>query len=381
MIYLQAVMHWIWLPVLLVLVLAIKSIPKYRRQWFFTSIGFRGYDGKFPRYIGRYNVNVYLKKLRFKSRIPFTEWEKAKPDIEMFYKRKIYKVEQSKEDIRIMDIYLIQEALPSFIRWEDSFIEAGDKFAIGEGYTGKMIWDTSALPHGLIAGASSAGKSNLLRCAIHQAILKRWNVQVLDFKGGGDFVSVEREAQKYRDLESGYGPFIISDPEEARQVLLALTIEVKGRVGKFKEAGVSNITEYNASGRGFFVPWLLVIDEAAELLDVKPRNKAEKEMYAEIDHNLRTLARTSRAAGVHLLLGFIRPSADVLDGQIKNNLLWRVCGYFADPAASRIVLDNDRATELPPEFKGRFIIGEEETQAYYLPVPEMEAGVGGEAER
>ena len=120
-------MHWIWLPVLLVLVLAIKSIPKYRRQWFFTSIGFRGYDGKFPRYIGRYNVNVYLKKLRFKSRIPFTEWEKAKPDIEMFYKRKIYKVEQSKEDIRIMDIYLIQEALPSFIRWEDSFIEAGDK--------------------------------------------------------------------------------------------------------------------------------------------------------------------------------------------------------------------------------------------------------------
>lgn len=94
---------------------------------------------------------------------------------------------------------------------------------------------------------------------------------------------------------------------------------------------------------------------------------------------LRTLTRTSRAAGVHLLLGFIRPSADVLDGQIKNNLLWRACGYFADPAASRIVLDNDKATELPPEIKGRFIIGEEETQAYYLPIPEV--GPSGEAER
>ena len=148
---------------------------------------------------------------------------------------------------------------------------------------------------------------------------------------------------------------------------------------KFKEAGVSNITEYNARGWGHFVPWLVVIDEAAELLDVKPKDKAEKEMYAEIDHLLRTLARTSRAAGVHLLLGFIRPSADVLDGQIKNNLLWRACGYFADPAASRIVLDNDKATELPPEVKGRFIIGEEETQAYYLPIPET--GPSGEAER
>lgn len=381
LVYLQAITGWLWIPLLLVLVLAIKSIPQYRRQRFFQSVNLRSYDGKIPRYRGRRTVNAYLKRERFRSNIPFKEWEAVKPELEMFYKRRIYKMEQSKEDIRIMDIYYIVEALPSFIPWDDSFMEEGDKFAIGESYTGKVVWRPSTTPHGTVAGSTGMGKSGILRCIIHQAILKRWNVQVFDFKGGGDFVGVEREAQKYRDLESGYGPFIISDPEETRQVLLALTIEVKGRLERFKEGGVTNITEYNASGRGFFVPWLLVIDEAAELLDVKPKDKAEKEMYAEIDHLLRTLARTSRAAGVHLLLGFIRPSADVLDGQIKNNLLWRVCGYFADPAASRIVLDNDRATELPPEVKGRFIIGEEETQAYYLPVPEMEAGAGGEAER
>ena len=120
-----------------------------------------------------------------------------------------------------------------------------------------------------------------------------------------------------------------------------------------KEAGVSNIEEYNARGREQFVPWLLVVDEAAELLDVKPKDKAEKELYTEIDHYLRTLARLSRAAGVHILMGFIRPSAD---------------GYFSDPAASRIVLDNDRATELPPEIKGRFIVRDEEVQAYYMPI-------------
>ena len=324
-------------------------------------------------------MNTYLRRERFRSSIPFKAWENIKPDLEMFYKRKIYKLEQSKENIRTMNIYLIQETLPSFIPWDDSFMEAGNKFAIGEGYTARVIWDTTALPHGLIAGATGSGKTGILRCLIHQAIYKKWNIQVLDFKGGGDYASVEREAQKYRDLENGYGPFIISDLEEARKLLLALTIEVKGRLEKFKEAGVSNITEYNARGWDHFVPWLVVIDEAAELLDVKPKDKAEKELYTEIDHLLRTLTRTSRAAGVHLLLGFIRPSADVLDGQIKNNLLWRACGYFADPAASRIVLDNDKATELPPEIKGRFIIGEEETQAYYLPIPEV--GPSGEAER
>lgn len=292
-------------------------------------------------------------------------------------------MEQLQKDMRIMEVYLIKEVLPSFIKWEDTLMEPEDKFAIGESYTGKVIWDTSIYCHGLCAGATSVGKTNLLRCLIHQAILKKWNVQVLDFKNGGDYVSVEREAQKYRDLEVGYGPFIISDPEEARKLLLGLTIEIKGRLAAFKEVGVSNIYEYNASGRGYFVPWLLVIDEAAELLDVKAKDKAEKELYAEIDHYLRTLARMSRAAGVHILLGFIRPDANVLDGQVKNNLLWRACGYFADPAVSRIVLGNNKATELPPEIKGRFIIGEEETQAYYMPIPKVEArehaGTGGEA--
>lgn len=391
--YVQTIMRWLWLPVLLLLIATVLTVPYQRRKKFFHSINLIGYDDKPPRYLGKRTINTHLKRLRFKSRIPLGEWEKAKPDMEMFYRKKVYKMEQSKADIRIIHVYLIHEALPSFIRWDDSYMEAGEKFAIGEGYKDKVIWDASAYPHGLIAGATGSGKTGILRCLIHQAIHKKWNVQVLDFKGGGDYASVEqkaRETQKFHDLEAGYGPFIINNPEEALHLLLALTIEVKGRLEKFKEAGVSNITEYNARRWDYFVPWLVVIDEVAELLDGKPKDKAEKEMYTEIDHLLRTLARTSRAAGVHLLLGFIRPSADVLDGQIKNNLLWRACGYFADPAASRIVLDNDKATELPPEIKGRFIVGDEETQVYYLPIPNDsgkgneltdDGGTGGEAER
>lgn len=292
-------------------------------------------------------------------------------------------MEQLKKNIRVIDIYLIQEDLPSFIKWEDSYMEPGDKFAIGESYTGKIIWDASVFPHGLIAGATGSGKTGLLRSIIYQGIMKRYNVNVLDLKGGGDYASVEKEAQKYSDLEEGYGSFIISEPEDVLRLLRGLTIEVEGRFAAFKEADVTNITEYNARGKEYFVPWLLVIDEAVELLDVKPKDKAEKEMYIEINHYLRKLARLSRAAGVHILMGFIRPDANVLDGQIKNNLMWRVCGYFADPAASRIVLDNDMATELPPEIKGRFIIGEQETQAYYMPIPKPkeEIGASGEAER
>lgn len=351
------------------LAVIIISIPQRRLKRFFEQINFRGEgDEKTPHCIGREQVSKYLVKMRFKSTIPTDRWEKIRGDLELFYNKKICKMEQSRKDIRIMDIYFIEATLPPYIEWQDEFMEDRARFAIGEGYNGKAVWEASNLPHGLVAGATGSGKTGILRCIIHQAILKKWNVSVLDFKGGGDFTDVEREAEKYRDLENGYGPFIISDPEEARRMLLALTIEVKGRLAAFKEVSVSNIEEYNARGREQFIPWLLVVDEAAELLDVKPKNKAEKELYTEIDHYLRTLARLSRAAGVHLLMGFIRPSADVLDGQIKNNLLWRSCGFFSDPAASRIVLDNDRATELPPEIKGRFIVGDEEVQAYYMPI-------------
>lgn len=340
-------------------------MPRYRLQNFFASINFRGCDGKVPRCKKHASVNGYLKRITFKSRIPFAEWERAKADIELFYKRKIYAIERSRKDLRMTDVFLIEQELPSFIPWDDSYMADGRKFAIGESYKERVIWDAKVLPHGLVAGATNGGKTSLLRSIAYQAIKKRFNVNVLDFKGGGDYASIEQEV--YRDLEVGYGPILISDPEEARQLLLALTVEVKGRMEHFKELGVTNIDEYNATGKGHFVPWLLVIDEAAEILDVKPTDKAGKELYTEINQSLRTLARISRSAGVHILMGFIRPSADVLDGQIKNNLLWRVCGYFRDPTAARIVLDNDRATELPPEIKGRFIIGDEEVQAYYLP--------------
>lgn len=345
-------------------------ITQGRLNRFAWTTRFLGYDNKPPRYRGKKKYNKYLQRLHFHSKIPLKEWQQQKPTLEVFFKQKIYAIKEGKS-VRDTDIFLIQEKLPAFVPWKDDYIEEGRRFAIGESYMGKVVWDVTKLPHGLIAGSSGGGKSTLLRSIVFQAILKRWNVSVLDFKNGGDFNDVEQKNAKYHDLEDGYGPFIVSEPEEARQLLLALIIEAEGRMKMIKEAGAKNIDEYNAKIGGM-IPWLVVIDEAAEILDVRTTDKNEKELYVEIDQSLRKLARKSRAAGITLLLGFIRPSSDVLDGQIKNNLLFRCCGFFADPAASRIVLDNERATELPPEIKGRFIIGEEEMQAYYLPTTPRE---------
>lgn len=368
--------RWAWVP-LSVLFLIIRHgeiLTRRRYRKFFLSKKIVGFNGRLPTYIKSAMFNRYLKTIRFRSRVPLCEWTKHIPCLEMFYKKKVYKIESSEEDITTVDIYVIEELLPEYIEWQDNYMQGGRKFAIGEGYMGQTVWDASTLVHGIVAGATGGGKTNLLRCIIHQAILKKFNVSVFDFKQGGDFVQSEQEYRKYKDLEAGYGPMVISEPEETRNVLVSLLVEIRYRLAKFKEAGVTNIDEFNALGWNQFIPWLLVFDEAAEILDVKPKDKAGKELYTEIDQTLRTLARISRAAGVHILLGVIRPSHDVIDGQIKNNLLWRACAYFADSAASKVVLENDRATELPPNVKGRFIIGEDEVQAYYLPLTKEQTG-------
>lgn len=377
------------LPVLLTILIIVcwTTWKRHSEKEFFRSIRLIGYDGRLPKYRGQYAVNRFIKQIRFNSKIPPDVWEKAKSDIEMFYNKKVYKIEPKEKDLRTINIFLIEEQLPKYIEWKDDFMIAGRRFAIGESYSGKVIWDCTVLPHGLIAASSNSGKSALSRCIVQQAIAKKFNVHIFDFKCGGDYASIERE---YHDITRSYGPIVISDLEEARNILVALLIEVRGRLEQFKEAGVTNIDEFNALKREMCLPWLLVIDEAAEILDVRPKDKREKELYAEIEQTLRTLARISRAAGVHILMNIIRPSSDVLDGQIKNNLLWRACGYFRDSAASRIVLGDALATELPTEIKGRFIVGDEETQAYYLPIPNDsrkvsdltdDGGTGGEAER
>ena len=370
-------MQWSFIPVsLLYLIIRYGEVRlRYKFKHFFLSNKICGFDGKLPTYVKSVKLNQYLKMYQLKSLVPLIEWEKNKPYLEMFYNSKIYKIETQERakkqnaDLRTVNIYTIENLLPEYIEWENEYALAlGDReFAVGESYDGQVIWNAKDINHGIVAGATSGGKTTLLRLIAEQAISKDYEMSILDFKYGGDYMQIERDYQEHNNTSE---KLVISEPEEARDLLVNLLAEVKRRTALFNEVFVTNFDEYNtihARSRPL-KPFLLIIDEAAEIFDVKPKDKEEKALYVEIDKTLRTLARTSRAAGVNILLGIIRPDAEVISGQIKNNLSWRVCAYFKDSAASKIVLENDRATELSPDIKGRFIIGDEEVQAYYKPI-------------
>ena len=210
-----------------------------------------------------------------------------------------------------------------------------------------VIVDLSNQNSMLIAGSTGSGKSVLLKNILYQCSKKGAEVYVADFKGGVDFVK----------------PFwhehviFISTEEEVIVFLGAVIGEMERRKQLFLANEVSNIKQFNEE-IGWLPHIVFACDEVAELLDKSGLSKEEKAVIQEIEGKLSTLARLGRAFGIHLILATQRPDANILSGQIKNNLDVRVCGR-ADAVLSQIILDNTSAKdEIRKNQQGRFIMSD-----------------------
>ena len=103
------------------------------------------------------------------------------------------------------------------------------------------------------------------------------------------------------------------------------------------------------------------------MLDKTGLNKNEKELVSKIESKLSTIARQGRAFGIHLIFATQRPDADVVKGQIKNNIGYRVCGR-ADKTLSQIILDTpEGANMISPNEQGMFFTNTDVLfKAYYI---------------
>ncbi|WP_447412872.1 hypothetical protein [Clostridium perfringens] len=161
----------------------------------------------------------------------------------------------------------------------------------------------------------------------------------------------------------------MTEVDETLKLLETLIVENTDRLKKFREAKVKNLKEYNKKFKTHLKRKVVFIDEMAQLMDSSGVNKETKAKLEKISYCIATLARTARATGINLVLGAQRPDANVMNGQIKNNVTVRVCGRFADGPVSEIVLGNNKAKNLP-KIKGRFLFKVDantiEFQAYYF---------------
>ena len=328
---------------------------KKRRKLFndlFEEVKLYTYDKVLPYYLKEEIISPFLMELSFRTTVPIDVWRQKKDNLETNINIKILDIYQSKDNYQIVKLLFQMEPLPDQIEWEDDYItEDKNILNIGVSTYGIEGVNLDSYPHVFIAGETGSGKSNILKCLIHQSLLKGYEVVLIDFKRGVSFSNFINDVNVYYEYTN------------VMEVLKNMVQETSKRLDLFREYKVDNLKDYNTISDKPLKRTIIFIDELAELLKVRDR-----EISNILNDSLETLTRLSRAVGINLIMGIQRPDSTIVNGQIKNNVPYRVCGRFTDKEPSRIMLADDIASTLP-NIKGRFIIKDDklkEVQAFYF---------------
>jgi S-DNA-T family DNA segregation ATPase FtsK/SpoIIIE len=329
---------------------SIREYPLKKRRMFFHKLfeemKLQANDDTVPYYLYEREISEFATAITFASIIPLSEWLSKKELLETYMNVKIIDIKQDEENYRIIDVIVQLRNLPKTINWTDEFLNRkSNVLNIGIGYYGVVGMDLEKYPHAFVAGETGSGKSNILKCMIHQSLMKDYEVLLIDYKRGVSF-SIFKDAVD-----------IYYEDTTILEVLKDTVRETNKRLDLFRESGVDNINDYNRFTTHYLRRKVVFIDELAELL-----KNTDKEIAKLLNGSIETLTRLSRATGIHLVMGVQRPDSTIISGQIKNNVSYRVCGRFADKEPSGIVLNNTMACSLPPNIKGRVIVKDNDLQ-------------------
>lgn len=234
---------------------------------------------------------------------------------------------------------------------------------IGEGADGPFAVDLRTDgPHGLVAGTTGSGKSELLQSLI--ASLAAGNrpdemtFVLVDYKGGAAFKDCAH-------LPHTVGMVTDLDGHLTTRALESLGAELRRREHQLADAGAKDIDDYVAARTEHDPPMprlLLVIDEFAAMVAELP----------DFVTGLVDIARRGRSLGVHLLLATQRP-AGVVSAEIKSNTNLRIALRVTDGGDSQDVIESDLAAQIDPSVPGRAYARTGHSQL----VPFQSARVGG----
>ncbi len=279
--------------------------------------------------------------------IPLRTWEDRLAEIETALGITVVDMRYNRGNQQIL-LYTVPAAssLPDRIEWKNSYLSRKSfELVLGEGYSGPVTVNLADIPHILLGGSTGSGKSVLLKCLILQALKKGAQVAIADFKGGVDFPRIWRKQCR-----------MCFDEESLVELLDGYTAALQERKRLFSDSGAANLDEYNHGQKKPLPRYILACDEIAEVLDKTGLTKEQKELVARIESRLSLIARQGRAFGIHLILATQRPDANILSGQIRNNINCRICGR-ADSVLSQIILDSTAAADkIPKHAKGLFML-------------------------
>lgn len=238
--------------------------------------------------------------------------------------------------------------------WNSSQVYNSMSAPIGVSKAGVVsldLHDKAHGPHGLVAGTTGAGKSEILQTYILSmaALYHPYEVAfvIIDFKGGG-------MVNQFRDLPHLLGAITNIDGKAINRSLKSIKAELTKRQRLFAEADVNHIDryirKYKAGEAAVPLPHLIiVVDEFAEL-------KAEQPEFMK---ELISAARIGRSLGVHLILATQKPSGQVNE-QIWSNSRFKLCLKVQSKEDSNEVLKSPLAAEIKEPGRAYLQVGNNE---------------------
>ena len=255
-------------------------------------------------------------------------------------------------------------------RWSASKVTKSMAAPVGVSKTGIVmldLHDKAHGPHGLVAGTTGSGKSEILQTYILSMATLYHPYEaafvIIDFKGGG-------MVNQFAQLPHLLGAITNIDGN-------AINPELQKRQKYFAQADVNHIDKYIRKYKAGEVseplPHLIIIvDEFAEL-------KAEQPEFMK---ELISAARIGRSLGVHLILATQKPAGQVNE-QIWSNSRFKLCLKVQSKEDSNEVLKSPLAAEIKEPGRAYLQVGNNEIfelfQSAYSGVPEREDEGTGKA--
>ncbi len=213
------------------------------------------------------------------------------------------------------------------------------KAPIGVGEGGVILTldlhERASGPHGLIAGTTGSGKSELLTTLILALALEyppdKAAFFLIDYKGGG-------MSNLFAKLPHLIGSISNLSKSESKRAEISLKSENERRQRIFAESGVNNINDYTRLYDAGVVTEplphvFIIVDEFAELRKEEP----------DFMERLISVSQVGRSLGMHLILATQKP-AGVVDERIRANSRFRIALRLVDRADSMDMLRREDAT-------------------------------------
>ena len=240
-------------------------------------------------------------------------------------------------------------------RWRESRIWDSIAAPIGVLASGKTlaldIHEKYHGPHGLVAGTTGSGKSELLQTYIIvlASLFHPYELGfvLIDFKGGG-------MANQFKDLPHLNGAITNIDGKQINRSLDSIHAELIKRQMLFAKYEVNRIDDYIKLYRNGVatipLPHLImIVDEFAELKTDQP----------EFMKELISTARIGRSLGVHMILATQKP-AGVVNDQIWSNSKFKICLKVQEQSDSNEVIKSPLASEIKEPGRAYLQVGNNE---------------------